>query len=362
MKDASTTPYSIDVLAPSVEAAESLAGKLDKLPGVAQTVTVASFVPEDQTEKLAILSDAALLLDPTLSPPQIAAPPHAAANLVAIAECAEKLKEVTGSGGAGPAARLAAALDEVGRRGATIVPALDQALTTGLSHRLASLRDALAATPVTLESLPPDLHDGWVAADGRARIEVFPKGNARDHEVLRRFVAAVRTITPDATGTPVTILESGDTVLGAFVRAGIIAVIAISGLLAIMLRRLHDVLLVLLPLFLAGLLTAATSVLAGLPLNYANIITLPLLLGIGVAFDIYFVMRWRAGLGNPLQSSTARAVIFSALTTMTAFGSLALSSHPGTSEMGKLLTLSLFYTLLCTLFVLPALQGPPRVH
>ena len=94
-----------------------------------------------------------------------------------------------------------------------------------------------------------------------------------------------------------------------------------------------------------------------LPLNYANIITLPLLLGIGVAFDIYFVMRWRAGMSGPLQSSTARAVLFSALTTMTAFGSLALSSHPGTAEMGRLLTIALGYVLLCTLFVLPAFQG-----
>ena len=118
--------------------------------------------------------------------------------------------------------------------------------------------------------------------------------------------------------------------------------------------------LVLAPLLLAGLLTAATSVLLDLPLNYANIITLPLLLGIGVAFDIYFVMRWRAGLDGPLQSSTARAVLFSALTTTTAFGSLALSAHPGTAEMGRLLTIALGYTLLCTLFVLPALQGPVR--
>ncbi len=123
---------------------------------------------------------------------------------------------------------------------------------------------------------------------------------------------------------------------------------------------MRDVVLVLVPLLLAGLLTAATGVLFDLPLNYANIITLPLLLGIGVAFDIYFVMRWRAGQGGPLQSSTARAILFSALTTTTAFGSLALSPHPGTAEMGRLLTITLGYTLFCTLVVLPALLGPPR--
>src|SRR5262249_3381368 len=106
---------------------------------------------------------------------------------------------------------------------------------------------------------------------------------------------------------------------------------------------------------LAGLMTVATSVLVDLPLNFANIIALPLLLGIGVAFDIYFVTRWRAGLPGLLQSSTARAVLFSALTTTTAFGSLALSGHPGTAEMGKLLSIALFYPLICTLLLLPAL-------
>ena len=106
------------------------------------------------------------------------------------------------------------------------------------------------------------------------------------------------------------------------------------------------------------MLTLAITVAVGMKLNYANIIALPLLLGIGVAFDIYFVMNWRAGQSCHLQSSTARAVLFSALTTMSAFGSLALSHDPGTAQMGMLLTLSLACTLFCTLIVLPALLGP----
>ncbi|MGH7094737.1 MAG: MMPL family transporter, partial [Stellaceae bacterium] len=121
-----------------------------------------------------------------------------------------------------------------------------------------------------------------------------------------------------------------------------------------------DVAMVFAPVLLAALLTVSTSVLLGLPINYANIIALPLLLGIGVAFDIYFVMNWRRGVSQHLQSSTARAVVFSALTTMTAFGSLTLSNDPGTADMGKLLLISLAYTLLCTLVVLPALLGPVR--
>jgi predicted RND superfamily exporter protein len=99
-------------------------------------------------------------------------------------------------------------------------------------------------------------------------------------------------------------------------------------------------------------------VLLGLPFNYANIITVPLLMGIGVAFDIYFVMLWRAGSGPValLQTPTARAVVFSACTTATAFGSLALSYHAGTASMGVLLIIALFFVLVSTLLVQPALM------
>jgi hopanoid biosynthesis associated RND transporter like protein HpnN len=360
MSDPSTTPYTIDILEKSIADAQALAERIEKLPEVAQVISVMSFVPEDQDEKLAILTDAQTLLGPTLSPPATRPPPSDAETLEALSKTAKDLAAVAGAEHDSPAARLARSLDAAVRQGKAILPVLNETIISGLPQRLQELRLSLMPQRVTLETLPEDLKRAWVSPDGRARLEVFPKGNARDPEVLRRFVAAVRTIAPHATGTPVTIQESGQTVVNAFTRAGMLAIGAITLLLFVVLRRVRDVLLVLLPLMLAGLLTGATAVAIDLPLNYANIITLPLLLGIGVAFDIYFVMRWRAGLAGPLQSSTARAVVFSALTTMTAFGSLALSSHPGTSEMGRLLTMALAYVLLCTLFVLPALLGRVR--
>ena len=109
------------------------------------------------------------------------------------------------------------------------------------------------------------------------------------------------------------------------------------------------------PLLLSALLTVVVAVLLPLPLNFANIIALPLLLGVGVSFNIYFVMNWRAGSDRFLGTATARAIVFSALTTGTAFGSLALSRHPGTASMGFLLLLSLGCTLLATLLFVPAL-------
>jgi predicted RND superfamily exporter protein len=165
---------------------------------------------------------------------------------------------------------------------------------------------------------------------------------------------------PDAVGTPISVLESGDIVIHTFFQAGAFALISISILLWIVLRRFGDVLLTLVPLILAGVITLEVCVLIGMPLNFANIIALPLLLGVGVAFKIYYIMAWRAGQTDLLQSSLTRAVIWSALTTATAFGSLWLSSHPGTSTMGKLMALSLVCTMFAAVLFQPALMGKPR--
>jgi hopanoid biosynthesis associated RND transporter like protein HpnN len=358
MKDATTTPYTAEILAPSLGDAEALAHRLGQLPEVAHAVTAASFIPADQDPKLAIVGDLGLLLGPTLAPPAIAEPPGAADIVRAMAACRDALRPLAAAGGPqSPAGRFATALDAALAHGPSIAAPLRAALLTGLQQRLVALRELIEAKPVTLVDLPPELRDSWIAPDGRARIEVFPEGDARDPAVLDRFVAAIRTIAPDAVGTPVTMQEAGRLISSSFVQAGIIAIVAITILLALVLRRPRDVALVIAPLLLAAVLTLAVTVSIGLPLNYANIIALPLLLGIGVAFDIYFVMNWRAGQTHHLQSSTARAVVFSALTTMSAFGSLALSNDPGTADMGELLTISLGCTLFCTLFVLPALLG-----
>jgi hopanoid biosynthesis associated RND transporter like protein HpnN len=358
MKDPMTTPYTAEVLAPTLPDAEALAERLGKLPEVSQVVTAASFIPEDQDKKLPVIEDLALLLGPTLNDPQPLPPPSDDEVLKAIAVCGNAMAKAGKPGS--PAAKLGAALHAAAQRGPTIVPPLRDALLAGLLRRLDSLREMTQAKPLTLESLPPELRDSWIAPDGRARIEVFPKGDARDNSVLEHFVAAVHSVAPDATGTPVTIQEAGRLISRAFFDAGIVGVAAITILLCVVLRRLREVAMVLAPLLLAALLTLAVTVVFGMPLNYANIIALPLLLGIGVAFDIYFVMNWRAGQTYHLQSSTARAVLFSALTTLSAFGSLGLSNDPATAGMGLLLTISLVCTLFCTFVVLPALLGPAR--
>ena len=133
-------------------------------------------------------------------------------------------------------------------------------------------------------------------------------------------------------------------------------------LLWITLRRIGDVLLTLVPLLIAGVVTLELCVVLDLPLNFANIIALPLLLGVGVAFKIYYIVAWRAGKTALLQSSLTRAVLLSGMTTATAFSSLWVSSHPGTSSMGKLMALALLCTMAAAVLFQPALMGPPRTN
>ena len=363
MKNPESTPYTLDVIVPSAAVAAGEAQRLGSLPDVGQAIWLGSFVPDDQAAKLDILADARDLLSPTLSPAAVKPAPSAKQVLDAAARCAADIAKLA-AGGDRASADFSAALARVAARGAGIVPLLEANLSQGVEHRLADMRLALQAAPVALDSIPPELKRDWVAADGRYRIQISPKGDARDPDVLRKFAAAVRRETPDATGTPIQIQQSAQTVIQAFVVAGCIATVAITLLLVIVLRRIRDIAAVLGPLFLAGLFTLATTASIGMPLNFANIVALPLLLGIGVAFDIYFVLRWRTGELGLLRSPTARAIVFSALTTGTAFGSLALSKSPGIADMGKLLSLGVLYTLICTLFILPALlgvpPGPPR--
>ena len=351
-----TTPNTLQVLTPSPDAAAALATRLEALPEVKQALTIRSFIPADQDAKLAMIGDAGLFLLPSLSPSATAPTADSATTLRTISETVDRLGALPN---ATPAAkRLAGVLRSLTATGDDGIAIMQRALIAGLPAQLDGLRTALAAQPVSFETLPDDLKREWLTPDGRARVEVYPRGDSNENDTLVRFVDAVKKITPEITGTAVSLQESGATVWRAFQLAGVFALVSVTILLILVLRRIWDVLLVIAPLLFAALMTAETAILLGLSVNFANVIALPLLFGIGVAFSIYFVVNWRAGRPDPLQSSTARAVLFSGLTTTTAFSSLSLSGHLGMAAMGWLLTIGLGHTLLASLLLLPALMGP----
>jgi hopanoid biosynthesis associated RND transporter like protein HpnN len=365
LADAVTNPYSVDVLTANAAAAEALAPRLAALPLVARVLSINALVPEDQPPKLAAIADANSILAVTLAPHEAAAPVTASdirlAAKTAEAQIAPALPKL---GHDDPLALIDADLRAVAVAPDATLIALDAALTRFLPMALDRLRVSLSAEPATIATIPPELRRDWLLPDGRARVEAIAKPAARDSAGLHALVRQVAGVTPDAGGAAVTIVATADTIVGAFREAAIGAIVAIAVILLVALRRVLDMALVLAPLLLSALMTVIVIVLLPLPINFANIIALPLLLGVGVSFNIYFVMNWRAGRTRMLGSATARAVMFSALTTGSAFGALALSGHPGTASMGELLLISLACTLVASLLFIPALLsalGAPKI-
>jgi len=358
--DGSRHHHTIDILAPSLAKADALAVKLRSLDEVDQTRTLSSFVAENQDEKLAVIADLGLLIAPGLSGADRQNPLTSAQRRAAWDGLRPKLAALENAGVGdvnGAAKRLLRALANLLNQDADghVLLELENRLLTGLPGRLDALSESLEAEAFGLADLPRQLHDRNIAADGRALIEVVPQVALNNRDDVRGFVDAVRTVAPDAVGSPVVILEAGRTVLGAFALACVIAVGVIAVLLSFVMGAGRQVGLVFAPLFLAAVWTMAAATLIGEAFNLANVIVLPLLFGLGVAGNIHLVSRARHGqVGEAMQTSTPRAILFSALTTIGSFGSISLSAHPGTASMGTLLTLALTMTLLATLVFLPA--------
>jgi uncharacterized protein len=362
-KDPNTGANAIDVMTNSDDDAKKIQATLEKLPSVLEVRSLESFVPQDQAAKLKLIAEGAKVLNPVLNPDQIDAAPTDAENVEALKSTVDNLRRTAGDAkgpGAVASRRLADALGKLAEANQATREKAQAIFIEPLQVTLGQLKNLLQAQPVSLNTLPPDLVNSWKTKDGLQRVEALPRGDPNDNDTLRKFAGAVLDAEPNAIGGPISILKSGETVVRAFIQAGICALLVISVLLWLALRRIVDVLLTLVPLLVAGAVTLEICVLIGMPLNFANIVALPLLLGVGVAFKIYYVTAWRAGRTNLLQSSLTRAIFFSALTTATAFGSLWLSSHPGTASMGKLLALSLVTTLAAVLLFQPALMGKPR--
>jgi uncharacterized protein len=361
--DPQTGANAIDILAPNLQTGDTTAKRIAALPQVAQAKTLSNLIPTDQNEKLKLIGAAQKAIDADLNPTEVETPPTDQENIEALTDTASSLAKVAGtlqSPGAVAARRLSDLLSRIAKADPAARQKLEAAVVPPLRFSLDQLRAELKPQHVSIATIPSELSREWLTSDGQARIEVLPKGDPDDTQNIRNFVRAVTAAEPTATGPAVLLYQAANTVVHAFILSGIFSLSAIAILLWITLRRFVDVLLTLVPLLIAGAVTLELCAALDLPLNFANIIALPLLLGVGVAFKIYYIVAWRAGQTALLQSALTRAVIFSAMTTATAFGSLWFSSHPGMSSMGRLMALALVCTMLAAVFFQPALMGAPR--
>jgi hopanoid biosynthesis associated RND transporter like protein HpnN len=358
-----TSPMTLASLAASEAEVKDKKARFEQLPTVDKVVSILDFIPENQEAKLAAIEDLALIVGPAVEnfPPVKAG----GASLDALVSFDETLVKVLAKG---PNATiealhnaLQADIDQLRQQAPETAQSqldkLQTSLLSALPSTIRKLQSSLQPETVSLETLPTDLRERWLSQSGIYRIQIFPKKDLNDLNDLREFIQEAQKVDTDVTDLPVTYLESMNEVVKAFVEAFTIALAAITLLLLIILRSVKDTLLVLLPLLLAALFTAATTVVIDLPFNFANIIALPLLFGLGVDSGIHMAHRLhylQNSDENLLSSSEAQGVFYAALTTIWSFSSLAFTAHQGTASMGMLLTIGLFLTLFCALVVLPA--------
>lgn len=348
--DPQTVPYRLTRLVDTQVEAIAAANHVSDLETVDAVRSLPDFVPEDQDTKLELIDFAAgtLVFALDAQPGSVEGPPakDGAAHLKARLDTAYV---------SGPGARLGGLLADIGQSEKTYA-LLEENIFAFWPQLVDQLRTGMNADYVEIETLPDALRARYLSEGGKWRVDILPKADVRDFGALDEFVSEVEAIVPDLAGGAYQSRKAGETISNAMLQATSIAFALIAVFLWLLVRRLLSVILILFPLALAAVLTAATGVILNIPFNYANVIVLPLLIGIGVDSGIHLVMRHKqvASGEGVYATSTPRAVLFSALTTVASFGSLMLSPHRGTASMGELLSIAVAFTLICTLIVLPA--------
>ena len=362
MADQSFTPWNLNVISDDSTELKAVVNRLRELPEAERVISIYSFIPNQQLEKLEIIKQLEQDLGGIDSPPFIFDTLGSEEQLKAIQEFANLLvhpayAQITGAGLFGQHLKEFAdsleQLDETGRLAG--IQHLQGGLLQSFPYTVAGLMNSLHPHEVSMGELPENLKQLWISQAGY-RVQVMPAGEIETNQEMRAFANAVQKMAPEATGDLMVTIASGDTVVKAFKQAVIYALVAITVLLLVYLRSPRETLYIMLPLVLAGVLTGAVTVILGIQFNFANIIAVPLLLGLGVDNGVHIVHRAKTKIQNKglLQTSTARAILFSSLTTLLSFGNLAFSPHRGTASMGWLLTIGVILVVMTTLIMLPA--------
>lgn len=374
--DPETSPYALNVIAPSIGAARELAPKLAERPGVAGVRWIGDFVPQDQDAKLAAIAAARERLGESFFSQETKPAPTDAELTEAFATIKADAAAIAATPETNPidpsivaaGKDLAAALAVFEEKRGTepqVLAGLGEALTREMSPILTDLQAKFSIRePVTMEDIPSNIREEWIASDNRVRIRVLPEGDIGTPEAMREFTKSVQAVAPEVAGAPASVTGAGEAILRAFGEAIAYTVIAIGLVVAFQRRRLSDVLLVLAPLGVAALWTVAAAAVLGLSFNFANIIVIPLLIGLGVASSIHIVVRTHEVVTDStgaheegmhvLDTSTPLAVLVAQLNTVAAFATLAVAEHRGLYSMGVLLGIAIMFVLIVSLVVLPS--------
>ena len=350
-EDADTTPYRLNTIVDSFEEAQRLALEAEQHPLIERAVALTRFVPENQDEKLEIIDFTGEQLEADLNRPGVGAEPQGDA-------IGDLIETLSGHEAGSPGYVFRSELLALSEGNDPVrMKAVEAAIFGNWSLVLDRVLGQLTPDYVEFDNLPTELVERYSTTDGRARVEFLPAEDVSDSDKRVAFLAAVKRFTSNVAGPSQVYIESGKVISRSMVEAVTIAAILVTLVLFVLVRDIFLVFIVLIPLAMAGVLTGGAAFLLGQPLNFSNVIALPLLIGLGVDSGIHLSVRRRrieAGHNTIYQTSTPKAVTFSALTTIVAFGSLMLSAHRGTSSMGIMLALSIACILLTTLTLIPA--------
>jgi hopanoid biosynthesis associated RND transporter like protein HpnN len=338
------------------------------LPAVSELMSVQKLVPGDQEAKIAAVRRMAPLVAgirfrdaPGVDPAAVTRALRGLHHRLGIA--------ATEAEGRGPAAerlrsahaRAAALLARLERPDAATTAALARLqahLRDDFVAKLRQLQDNLAPRPITVQDLPPELTRKFVGASGRLLMFIYPAIDTWERDGAREFVRQLRTVDAAVTGAPVISYEASRLVETAYIQGSLYAVLLVTGLAAVMLRRPRDIGLALIPVVLGTLWTIGCMRLLGLEFNLANVWGVPLLIGASAEYGFNVVLRYREGIGLGVlhfPRSGMLAVALNGLTTMAGFGSLMVAHHQGIFGLGLLLTIGTAAALATSLVLVPAL-------
>ena len=364
-----------EIMADSLEDAERKVTALSRLPSVEKVDSILAVLPSDQERKLALIRELRPLLADTAiqdlnsetvdlaalrttlgrlnaklmvrdEAPQTAVKEELPDNFREVQGLIERFLQRTQTM---PAADVQLALS-----------AFQQELRHDLVDQLAILQNNLGAQPVTIADLPPELQARYVGKTGKFRLFVLPKENVWEPLPLARFVRDLQAVDTDAIGAPVTNFEYMETIKAGYSKASVYAMSGIVFLTFLMFRGALSTILALVPLLVGSVWTLGMMVFIGVQFNMANLLFLPLIIGIGIDNGVHIVHSYRAtgkyeGESIPLARSTAKAIILAALTTIVGFGSLMISGHRGIYSLGLLVALGVGSVLIASLTTLPSL-------
>jgi hopanoid biosynthesis associated RND transporter like protein HpnN len=358
-------------LAKSREEAVQLRNRYQSVPEVGKVIEIASLVPPDQEAKVPAVAAIHERLKHLPKAESVSAP--AGSDPDRARDGALRVQRFAGSDTtlSLAAGELISALNGLGSAGASRerLRHFDQHLVADLANDLNRLKAVSRPAPIVESDLPAELRERYIGANGEYLVRAFAKDSLWDFDSLTHFTAAVERADPAATGKAFRTREGLQQMKVGFEWAGVYALIAIVIVLALDLRSVRDVLLGLFPLAIGVILTLGCMVLFGVPMNPANMIALPLIVGVGVDNGVHVLHDWRGrrpGTNYRLGSATGRGVLVAALTTVLGFGTLMTSRHQGMASLGLVLALGVSFCMVAALVWLPAvlrlMDGRPQTH